>query len=194
MCFYFLGERYISPDLDLLSLSDSDGRFLRLRKVNIVLGLFGLFWVILWLIYAWLINKHRSFFSHGLIVGTVLRMAWLSIPFLFIINWIATLNGWTIDEYWYQFYCEYYLIDLLLGMFFGLLLSDCIHILLDSEFAKNRLYISKSSKRGNNSHAMVGTRNLQDRTTVRKKWIASFRNNDKIIRSQLYKRYKKVVY
>ena len=144
--FYLLGERWISPDFDILGLSSQDGRLLQLRQKNILFGILGLFWVIWWLIYAWIINKHRSFWSHGLFIGTLGRVVWLFIPFLFIVNWIGTLNGWKISGYWYEFYADYYLVSFVLAAIFGLFSSDMIHMLLDTEWSKGRLYTPLKEK------------------------------------------------
>lgn len=137
LIFYYLGERYISPDLDLLSMTNQESRLFQLKKKNIILGLIGLFWMIMCLVYAWTIGKHRSFWSHSLPFGTIFRVIWfILIPLLFITNWIASFNEWLIKDWFYQFYCEYWLINLLLGSFFSLLFGDSIHSILDSSYFK----------------------------------------------------------
>lgn len=106
---YLLG--YVcSPDLDQIGLSSDEGRALRM------FGPFGLFWIMIWLPYAYMI-PHRHFLSHGWLISTVIRMAYLfSIPVIVI---------------WYRFG---YLpdIDAVTGLFLGQLFSDSIHIFLDT--------------------------------------------------------------
>jgi uncharacterized metal-binding protein len=145
--FYYLGENYLSPDLDLQSLSGQDAKMIRLRNLNIVLGLFGLFWGLWSFIYAWIINGHRKTLSHGWGIGTLFRLFFYTLPFFLLMVWFGSFNGWTIGDFWYEFYCEYWLVSYLLAGFFALFFSDSIHLILDTEYAKGRLYYPKSNKK-----------------------------------------------
>ena len=134
--FYALGENYISPDLDLISMTKEESNLFQLKKKNIILGLIGLFWMIMCLIYAWIIEKNRSFWSHGIGIGTILRILWfLIVPLLSLMNWIASINGWAIKDYFYEFYGEFWMLSLLLGSFCALFFSDLIHLFMDGYFA-----------------------------------------------------------
>lgn len=145
--FYYLGENFLSPDLDLQSLSGQDARMIALRKLNIIFGLFGLFWSLWSFIYAWIINGHRRALSHGWILGTLFRLFFYNIPFVFILNMIGTYNGWFLPQYWYEFYCEYWLVSYLLASFCALFFSDGIHLILDTEYAKGKLYTPMKGKK-----------------------------------------------
>jgi hypothetical protein len=145
--FYWLGEKYISPDCDLIGMSNQDGHLIQLKKKNIILGLVGLFFLLWSLIYAWSVPKHRSIFSHGLIIGTIIRIIWyILIPLFVILNWIGSFNGWVIPNYYFEFYAEYWLNSFLLACFCSLLFSDNVHLILDLEWAKGRLYTPLSKK------------------------------------------------
>jgi hypothetical protein len=137
--FYWIGN-FLEPDSDLISLSSSDGAMLRLRQINIIIGFWGLLLAIWSMIYAWIINKHRSFWSHSIFVSTVIRVIWWNIPIFFILSQIAFYNHWIFEEMFYQAYSEYWIYGYFLAMFSALFFSDCIHIVLDTEAAKGTLY------------------------------------------------------
>jgi hypothetical protein len=162
--FYAIAERFISPDLDLLSLSAQDGRMIMLGKHTLekirhwnffirvllipfcfVLGLFGLFTAQYSMAYAWLIEfggGHRSVFSHSPVLSTLIRQLWFNVPISFVINWIFTIGNqrfaWH-SIYW-ELYLDYWLVPYLLAQFVAWSVSDITHLVLDSDWAKNRLY------------------------------------------------------
>jgi hypothetical protein len=147
--WYHIGERYISNDLDLDSMSAQEGRLLHLKSINIFMGLFGLIFMILSLCYSWVIPKHRHWLSHSIPLGTFIRCIWfIWLPMFFVFNWIGSFIGWTIKDYYFEFYCDWWLYPMLLSSFFALIFSDAIHLVMDSSFAKGRFYTPISSKKG----------------------------------------------
>jgi len=66
----FISGWWLSPDLDIHSEPYKRWGLLRF----------------IWLPYRKLIPKHRSFFSHGILVGTLLRLAWLAL-------WLSPIVG-----------------------------------------------------------------------------------------------------
>jgi hypothetical protein len=147
--WYHLGERYISCDLDLDSMSGQEGRMLHLKSVNIIVGLFGLIFMILSLCYSWCIPKHRHWTSHSVPIGTFLRCVWfIWLPIFIVLNWVGSFLSWTVWEYYFQFYGEMWINGLLLSSFCALCFTDIIHLIMDLPASKNILYtpISKKGK------------------------------------------------
>lgn len=112
--YYFIGN-YVDPDFDLISITYGEGRMMRDFKV------IGKLLYIYWVPYAFIcqiFGGHRSWFSHGIMIGTIFRLMYLLIPF-----WI-----------WF-FYTGQDLYELeivgFLGLWFGLGVADFIHIYLD---------------------------------------------------------------
>ena len=101
----------LSPDLDV------DEGFIglaHLRRVGCVGGVLSGVWRAFWYPYSKLV-PHRSHISHSIIFGTIARVFYLSLPFLFI-----NLMGVPLAiPQWF-------------GMWFiGLCLSDALHIVMD---------------------------------------------------------------
>jgi hypothetical protein len=140
----------VEPDLDQLGLTSSEGRAMRgSKRANILVGLLGAFWVMWWFLYAWfigLVGGHRSLFSHGAIVGTIGRMVWFNLPiaaFLFGIKWYW---GWS--DWWYQLYMDVWLCPYLLSQLLAWILSDAVHLTLDTEWSKGILYTPTKGRNG----------------------------------------------
>ena len=147
--FYFLGENYVSPDIDLISISGQDGRMLSLGKKNFIFGIFGLLFAIWSMVYSWInqfLGGHRNFWSHSLVISTIGRMIWFNIPFVVILWGVVAYWGWA--DWYYQIYLDVYLVSLLLAQFCAWSFSDTIHLIYDSEWAKGKLYHPEKEKNG----------------------------------------------
>ena len=142
-----MGEKLISPDLDLISISGQDGRALSYIKKNPLLGIFGLFFALWSMVYSWCmipLGGHRNMWSHGLIIGTIGRMIWFNLP-LTIIGYMVSYNLIGIkSDFYYNLWMDYWLLPYLAAQFLAWNFSDAIHILLDQEFVKGWLYIPES--------------------------------------------------
>jgi uncharacterized metal-binding protein len=62
---------------------------------------------------------HRGFLSHGYVISTVLRVAWMDLPLLFLPFHIGTTGR-----------------QIIAGQFLGLLLADSLHIWLDTRYTE----------------------------------------------------------
>ena len=102
----------VSPD------NDVDEGFMGFHIVRVLCGdAASILYQLYWRPYA-LICNHRGIVSHTPIVSTIIRMVYLFAPLLII---VFTLN--------YEYGRS--LLSLLITLFFGLCVSDCVHILLD---------------------------------------------------------------
>lgn len=103
----------LTPDLDQISISKSEWRLVK------KFGPFGFLWMAFWAPYSLLI-PHRSFWSHFPIVGTVIRLLYITIlPVAFYIHkgYNITVPGMV----W----------EVALGIIIGLLTSDILHWAMD---------------------------------------------------------------
>ena len=103
----------LTPDLDQISISKSEWRLVKR------FGPFGFIWCAYWWLYAWII-PHRSFWSHFPIVGTILRLAYITIPP--IIFYVYKGYSVVLPEF---------ILEGLVGVFVGLAMSDFIHWIMD---------------------------------------------------------------
>lgn len=112
--FGFLFGKICENDLDLVSISGSEG--MAMRKF----GILGMIWVMFWFPYGFVMSNtlgHRNLFSHFPGISTVIRMIYLL--------WFPVI-----------LYCQYFVVDIylilpLLSSFIGLTISDTIHYFLD---------------------------------------------------------------
>jgi uncharacterized metal-binding protein len=110
---YLMGA-VMDPDLDQIGLSSTEGRAMRSA------GLLGVFWVMYWMPYAYIL-PHRSFWSHFPYISTAIRLAYLFAPFIGIAYYFDVLG-----------YIEHPVVIMLLaGLWNGLSLADTIHYTLD---------------------------------------------------------------
>lgn len=131
----YLSGRYVDPDLDIEGVTASEGRMSR------ELDLFGLLWRWWWMLYALLLSyivkrlkikggvggAHRTWLSHTIVPGTIIRMIFVNLPFFFMINLVSgTLPG-TIEV------ARLDLITYYLAQFTGLGLADYFHLNLDEK-------------------------------------------------------------
>lgn len=156
MFFYlnYLLCNIISPDADQIGITSDEGIILRTTK-RFWIGFFGALFVSYSFIYAYLIGLvggHRSVFSHGWIIGTIGRMFYYNIPFYYFC-WMFYLYGirnwnWSLSIGLYESTkMEIWLSPYLLSQFLAWLVGDGIHLILDSKWAKGRLYTPKPSGR-----------------------------------------------
>jgi len=103
---YLLGN-IVEPDLDLIQKTRSENAMLD------KLGAIGCVWFGYWATYGCLFRKHhRSWLSHGLFIGTIIRFAYLFL--------------------WYSLLSPVLTIDLfMVGLLIGLAISDAVHIIAD---------------------------------------------------------------
>lgn len=149
----FLFCEIIDPDADQLGLTSSEGRVLRITR-KFYIGLLGALFVSYTFIYAYIIGLfggHRSFLSHGFLIGTLGRMVFYNAPLVSffwgiysygLVNWgwnpsISVYESFAMNK-WIPYYIT--------SQFIAWLIGDTIHLILDSEWAKNKLYNYKSIK------------------------------------------------
>lgn len=154
---YGLGA-IIDPDEDQPGLTLAEGRVLRGTKgINPIFGFVGAFHVAYWFIYAYIIGLaggHRSWLSHQWIIGTIFRMIYFNIPF-FVGLWMFysyTISAWGwvyngFEDIAYAFYANWWFAPYLLSQFLAWFVSDGMHLILDTEWAKYKLYVPVISKR-----------------------------------------------
>lgn len=148
----YLLSYIIDPDLDLYSLSSSEGRALRLKKIFWPLGLLGIFFVMYSFLYAAIINSlgkgHRSILSHGIFIGTIGRMIFFNLPFaitLTLFGMYAKINyGWT--DLYFEYYMDMWFAPYIISQLCMWFISDGIHIFFDTEYAKRFYKIQESTK------------------------------------------------
>ncbi len=151
-CFYLLnyGLGYvIDPDNDAYSITLSEGIILRETK-KFHIGFFGACHVSYWFIYAYLIGLvggHRSPFSHSWGLGTVLRIIYFNIPLVVTLslfcNFAIIKLGWQMNGFndiSNSLFLNWWVAPYLLSQFTAWFISDGMHLILDTEWAKYRLY------------------------------------------------------
>ena len=109
---YIVGGLYLSPDLDIVSTPYNRWHFLKF----------------IWLPYQkWI--KHRSIFSHGIIIGTTLRLFYLSFIIGIVVSTISNNNILNFYFNLYDFLSKYYIYSL--SSFISIELSSICHIIAD---------------------------------------------------------------
>ena len=115
----------LSPDLDHHAKTYSE------HWVSKKLGRnFGYWYTFYWMPYSILI-PHRSFWSHGIIVGTLGRLFYISLPLIVLsLLWPGFFTWFP----WEALYSE-----CAMWVYLSLLLSDVLHRIMDSRTLKNLL-------------------------------------------------------
>lgn len=146
----------IDPDCDQLSLTIAEGTALRASK-KFYLGFIGAVFVSSSFIYAYIIGLfggHRSWASHGWLVGTIGRMIFYNtIPYFIILNiysyglthwnWMLSINMYS------SFFMNIWFIPYVVTQFIAWNIGDGIHLILDTNWAKGILYTPLKTQRGN---------------------------------------------
>lgn len=110
--FYYLGGYFFSPDLDIKSKPYNNWKYLKF----------------IWYPYQKLI-PHRSILSHGIFIGTTIRLLYLYLIFsiIYSITFNVSLNYIIINTFHFV-YEKFYIF---FPIFLGLELSSLNHIFLD---------------------------------------------------------------
>lgn len=122
---YIFGTLFLSPDLDLKNTLP----YKRWGKFSFI-----------WLIYSKII-PHRSWLSHGFLIGTIFRILWLIVNIFligFIFVWLLhlTIMGDAVTAYlktWNEI--KWFCIDnknIIIFSFTGVMLSSLLHEMVDS--------------------------------------------------------------
>lgn len=126
---------FIGPDLDVDGGNISEYHIRKLLKVTFL-------WSAFWRPYR-LALRHRSFWSHGPIVSTVIRIAYIfSPPVIFIVkdqdtSWLTLFFHVCISQLlalpfvWLLLTYTEILITYIPYLFLGLLVSDILHLIFD---------------------------------------------------------------
>jgi uncharacterized metal-binding protein len=113
---YLLGY-FIDPDLDMKMNTEAKKRW----KRTIILYPVVAWWILYALIARRFLGGHRSFWTHFPIVSTLLRLAWVSIPFIMLVSIIGLKMPIGSQIFWAG----------LFGVLLGLSLADTIHFIAD---------------------------------------------------------------
>ncbi len=153
-------------------------RFSKLNRIlsRFNLGLVGALLVAWMQIYHYIsaiFGGHRSWFSHGHIIGTIGRMAWFNTPISYFL-WNMVSYAIVVWEHppwseigWNYFWMLYWIPPYLITQFLAWVIADEIHLLLDSNWSKGRLY---------------GFFEFEDgRSKTLKVWMRRFKINDEEI-------------
>lgn len=106
----------LTPDLDQISISKSEWRLVK------KFGPFGFIWCAYWWLYARII-PHRSFWSHFPVIGTIIRLLYLSTPIVIFCIWKDYIPDLSRISQVYR--------DLAWGTLIGLFVSDTLHLFMD---------------------------------------------------------------
>jgi len=105
---YWLGK-YITPDMDLVGVTHNEG--MMMRNLGIVGGLLVSYWTFYGFLFRGL---HRHWLTHGLFISTFIR-------FGYMFWWM----------WWFGFFHNIWLSQLMLGVYYGMSSADAIHIVAD---------------------------------------------------------------
>lgn len=145
--------RLIDPDLDHASLSLAEGTGMRFfDNIWFVGWIFRAIWMGMTAMYSGIILQfggHRSFFSHSLPVGTIGRMIFFNAPLFYFFYWkeMTDVGVFIWSNMYDRWDMQIWLMPFYLSQFIMLSIGDSIHLLLDTEFVKNVLYVPETSKR-----------------------------------------------
>ena len=143
---------FIDPDLDLIGLTKSEWDTLRVAK-RYRLGLVGAIFLAYSFIYAYVSGSHRSWKSHGWFIGTIGRMIWFNIPLAITIAFMVnhSIVSWDTPSWdivgWNYYWMNVWLTPYLITQFIAWSIGDGIHLILDTEWAKGKLYTPKPRRK-----------------------------------------------
>lgn len=144
LCINFLICEFLSPDADQLGLVKEEGDILRTFR-RFYLGPLGAVIVGYWTVYAEIclyFGGHRSWFSHGWVVGTFGRMVWFNLPLVmgFYQFYLKGVAEWGWHSFgvigWNYFYMDIWLIPYLITQLCAWEIGDSIHLILDTDWFK----------------------------------------------------------
>lgn len=91
-------------------------------------------------------SGHRVWLSHRIFIGTISRTIWFNIPFFVLYNYMVNYSivNWG-TPYWDKIGLRYFWANIwfypyIITQFITWFIADGMHILLDTEWAKGRLY------------------------------------------------------
>lgn len=112
---YWFGTYFLNPDLDLKSRP-----YYRWRKLRFI-----------WIPYQKTFS-HRSFWTHGILIGDVIRILYvlilLFVPYSIFLA-LGSLKSQDINQHFIQFFFTY--IEQFTGLFVGVTLASLVHIVAD---------------------------------------------------------------
>lgn len=144
--------RLLDPDLDVASLSISEGTGMRFfEKIWFVGWILRAIWMGMTAMYAGImlqLGGHRNVFSHGLIIGTIGRMIFFNAPLFYFFYWkeISEVGVFIWSNMYDRWNMQFWLIPFYLSQFIMLSIGDSIHLLLDTEIVKNILYVPETTR------------------------------------------------
>ena len=128
-------QRLMTPDLDIISNKKYKYGYYPLYMLYRDFGYIPYWiWRAFWTPYA-IVLPHRSIFSHGLIIGTFIRLLYLFIPFGILLGILYYNFGYNLG-YLYEYWP--YLVFFITGFF----IADCGHLILDYILPFRRWYES----------------------------------------------------
>ena len=121
---YYLGK-YIDPDMDLPNTNTVAKQLLSETAF--------FFWLVPWfriygLIIQHLFGGHHSIASHFPVLSTGGRFVWLMLPAIVImLGFLPVSTAWILQQPW--------IFSIVTGLFWGLCISDSVHIAADAIYA-----------------------------------------------------------
>jgi len=137
---------YITPDADHILLTDPEWKLIADGKKRFwwIGGFIATCIVAWWILYGYISGKHRSWYSHGWLIGTIGRMIHHNIP---IFYFFVGISNWNFYLAYSTYQMQYWVYPYLLSQFVSWFMADAFHLILDTEYAKGRLYDTKKRKR-----------------------------------------------
>jgi len=117
---------YLTPDLDVGYWA----RIQSMKEIKKSFPVLGRVWHIIWLPYA-IMLPHRSVWSHWPIIGTAVRLAYLSFILIALIFVAGSLTGWNPERVIFTI-SVFYRYSLTHWFVLGIVISDTVHWLMDN--------------------------------------------------------------
>jgi uncharacterized metal-binding protein len=124
---YAVGD-VLTPDLDLISIDRGESRMIRS-----VVFLPLVAWTTLYARIMQGMGGHRSFWSHSLLLSTLIRLCWMLFPLVALLWYLGVLPS------------EYAALPAV-GAFIGLSVSDALHIIADRLCERRRSFFGKLAR------------------------------------------------
>lgn len=132
---YFVGG-YVNPDADFISITEPEYKLIAdiKKKAGWIGGFIAILIICWWLIYGYVSGKHRAWYSHEWIVGTLGRMLHHNIP---IFYFLFSLWGFDYNRFLINSYFIYWGLPYFTSQFIALVISDGIHLILDGIYPQD---------------------------------------------------------